>query len=118
MRLEIGTVLYRRNLSYGGVETLARYVVKRHTPTQAVASLGDERHTSIYRFPIEVPDQRDIYAIGDGYRSPFRVATPELDERYETNQLAAKLARVDFASLSVERLRAISEVIYGPVPPM
>lgn len=111
MRLEIGTVLYRRSLSYSGVETLTRYVVKRHTPTQAVALLEDQHSTSTYRFPIEVPDQGNIYAIGDGYRSSFRVATPELDEKFEKQQLSAKLSRVDFASLSVERLREIERIV-------
>lgn len=111
MRLEIGTVLYRTGFSYRGTQNITRYVVKRHTKTQAVASLEDQHSTSTYRFLIDVPDQGNIYAIGDGYRSSFRVATPELDERYETNQLAAKLARVDFASLSVERLREIERIV-------
>lgn len=112
MRLEIGTVLYRRNLSYSGLETLARYVVKRHTKTQAVASLEDGTgRASIARFPIEVPDKEKIYAIGEGYSSPFRVATPELDEKFEKQQLSAKLSRVDYASLSVERLREIEKIV-------
>lgn len=102
MLLEEGMVIYEENLL---PTALHKYTVSRVTKTQAIISHGHYET----RFDRDVGTLGCFYAKGSSTysRSCYKVATPELDEKYYRQGLLKAINKIDLTELSTKQLERI-----------
>ena len=97
--LQVGDVIYRSS-SYGGVN--CKYTVKRVTKTQAVC--GNTK----FRRLVHGTGWVDITPMPTGYSSnSYRIATPELQEKFEFNKMYQFMEGVKWKLLDHDDLKKV-----------
>ena len=106
--LEVGMVIYAET-RFG--DKLTKGEITRTTKTQAIARLSTGCE---YRFN-KMQERKHFYEKGNlsGLRDIYRIATPELDERYYKQQLVDRYKKIEPEKLSVTELKEIIVIAAG-----
>ena len=105
MELKEGMIIYRES-RFGN--NLYKGEIIRTTKTQAIAKLSNDCE---YRFD-KVQENNYFYEKGNyNYlRDCYRIATPELDERYYKQQLVQRFNKIEPEKLSITELKRIVSI--------